>query len=753
MRRLYTILFLLILATPNVLFAQDILFPANVNNQWGYVDTSGEWLIEPTYTQAREFSEGLAAAMSYDKWGFIDSKGEWIIPPQFDNAVTFNEGVAAVIFNNRWGFINHDGEFDIEPIFIKASSFSEGLALVSNGEEYFYITHEGNQVGSENFLHALPFAEGMAPIMIDGEKGYIDNSGNLTIKHQFEVAAPFSEGRAQVKENGRWGYIDRNGNIAIPLEYKGSTHFSEGLAAVMKKNEWGYIDKEGTFVIESDFISAQPFSQGFAVAKTKDGYGVIDKSSTWIIQPGFNAIGQAGRSVSVREELILGIQEAFNKWALKGEFEKTEEYVDRMSPENQKESMGWISKRIIDKYGDTEVDFEKAELGFYNADLEEFNIFLPGTLPTSIGVPITEALWFKENWRRGSFRETEYMLAGESLILSSYVFDLEGNKYVYNLEEGNSYLYNYASISWEEEISIPEISWNIADTKKILTAKPGSSDVDTDIPVTKYLNKNIFALIIGNEDYQSFQAGLSNEIDVSYAAIDAEIFSEYAKKTLGVPEENITLIKNGTAGQIKQALAKMSSIAEAYEGKAELLFYYAGHGLPDEDTKKPYLIPVDVNGSDLSFAISLDDALNTLTENEHQRVTVFLDACFTGGGRNDGLVEARGVKIKPKSPFVKGNLVLFSASSGNQSAFAYKEKAHGMFTYYLLKKLQESGGNVTFGELDDYLKSKVRKGSIIYNNKEQNPDLMVSPSLEKVWDKFQLNIPYIPGLSDGQIDP
>ena len=753
MKRTLIILIVLLATIPESLLAQEILFPAKRHDHWGFIDTNGNWIIEPAYSEAREFTEGLAAVRMFNTWGYINNDGEWFIEPLFENAFPFEEGMAAVVFDNRWGFIDHDGEFAIEPVFLKASSFSEGLALVSNGDGYFFITHKGYQVGTEKFNKALPFAEGMAPIVVDSEKGYVDNNGYLTIKHQFEFAAPFSEGMAQVRKNTLWGYIDRAGNVIIPTQYTASSHFSEDLAAVIKKNKWGYIDKTGSWSIKADFEHASPFSHGFAAVKSKGRFGIIDKNGSWTVPPDFEIIGPAGRAIGLKEELITRIQQSFDEWAIKGEFEKTDDYIDRLIPERQKQAMDRISKKIINTYGDNTTDFQKAELGYYNADQEEFNIFIPGTLPTRIKVPIAEALWFKENWRNGTFKKTEYMLAGESLILSSYVFELFRKDYQYDLEEGKGYLYNYASISWEEEISIPEISWNIGAIDEIAKAAPGSSDIDINIPTGNFRNINTFALIIGNEDYRSFQSGLDNEIDVSYAVVDAETFSKYANKTLGIPKENITLIKNGTAGQIKQAFAKMNSIAEAYEGNAEFLFYYAGHGLPDEITGKPYLIPVDVSGSDLSFAISLDEALNTLTEHKHRRVTVFLDACFTGGGRNEGLIASRGVKIKPKSPFVKGNLVLFAASSGNQSAFAYGEKAHGMFTYYLLKKIQETKGNVTYEELSNYLNDKVRKSAIIYNNKEQNPELMVSPSLEDVWHKFSLNMPYRPEIKEAPINP
>lgn len=264
------------------------------------------------------------------------------------------------------------------------------------------------------------------------------------------------------------------------------------------------------------------------------------------------------------------------------------------------------------------------------------------------------------------------------------------------------------------------------------------ADIDFNIPSDQPINESAYALIIGNEDYVSFQPDLKSEMNVDFARNDASAFKEYAGKSLGIPEKNITVILDGTYGQINQAISRMNLIAKNTGGKGQFVFYYAGHGMPDEVTKEPYLIPVDISGSNISSAIKLKDVYTKLTEFPSEKVLVFLDACFTGGARGEGLVAGRGISIKPKEELLKGNIVVFSSSSGSQSSLSYPDKKHGVYSYFLLKKLQESKADITLKDLSDYLKEKVSLETIIINNKEQNPQINYSSSISDKWVKWKL---------------
>lgn len=262
------------------------------------------------------------------------------------------------------------------------------------------------------------------------------------------------------------------------------------------------------------------------------------------------------------------------------------------------------------------------------------------------------------------------------------------------------------------------------------------SSVDKNIPVNQNKNPNRIALIIGNENYSNT---LNAEINVEYARHDADIFRNYALALLGVEKDNLFFLTNASAGQMQREIDRVTELVKRVGPKAELIFYYAGHGFPDEVSGFPYLIPVDVDATNLYSAIKLSDIYQKFSATDAARITIFLDACFSGGGRNQGLLAARSVKIKPKHDPITGNMVVFSASSGEQSALPFDNEKHGLFTYYLLKKFQESAGQLTYQQLGDYLKTNVGQDALRYNGKPQDPEVQVSPSVSESWQSWKFN--------------
>ena len=123
-----------------------------------------------------------------------------------------------------------------------------------------------------------------------------------------------------------------------------------------------------------------------------------------------------------------------------------------------------------------------------------------------------------------------------------------------------------------------------------------------------------------------------------------------------------------------------------------------------------------------------------LASSKASKIVVFLDACFSGGGRGEnGLLAARTVKIRPKSEIVEGNIVAFTATSGKEVSLPLESQSHGLFTYHLLKKLQETQGSITLDELGQHLEQEIPKASLLENGILQRPQVLVSPELDEKW--------------------
>lgn len=257
-------------------------------------------------------------------------------------------------------------------------------------------------------------------------------------------------------------------------------------------------------------------------------------------------------------------------------------------------------------------------------------------------------------------------------------------------------------------------------------------NVDVNIFASNNKNSNTFVVIICNENYKRAEP-------VPYANNDGRIFKQYCLRTLGVPESNIQFIEDATYNDIKYSINWLSNVINAYNGNAKVIFYYAGHGIPDEKQSAAYLLPIDGYSNDVSTGYNMDELYLSLGKMPSQGVMVFLDACFSGTKREgDMMVSARGVAVKVKKATASGNMVILSASQGDETAYPFKDQQHGMFTYYLLRKLKDTKGEVSLGELSDYVISEVKKNSIVKNGKLQTPTVVSSGQIGDSWKNWTL---------------
>ena len=735
------------------------------NFKWGFIDKTGKEVIPCKYDPKDDnnfscyvFHEGMSSVKLNGKYGFIDKTGKEIIPCKYNWVESFSDGMAFISIDGKWGYVDKKGK----EIYLSGYSpdsrvvFSEGLLLVTKYNRCGYIDKTGNEVIPciYNSPFCGNFSEGLARVDQNGKDGFIDKSGQWVIQPQFTTARDFSEGLAVVNieellENWKWGYIDKTGKKIIPLKYDKADNFYEGLAAVnigghynenvsFVGGKWGYIDKTGNEVITCKYDYAGDFFNGFASVSQNNKNLHIDKLGNIT-----NTDRAKVKKMKFSDFAKDYVEQAINDWQQKGEFEKTADWQQRVNEKTRNIKITELLKGAEQSYISLcsyEVFVGDMTLDTYDADHEVYLIKNSKYGNWLVSVPLSEAQNFKTEFNNIT-TTPKYFIENDKLALAEMEFKLpNGKTYKYSNQASLNYTvakidYNFAPI----DINIADNSNQQKGNQNINTVNVQAatqSDVDINIPKTNATNDKIFAVIIANEDYQ--EHGISQ---VEFAKNDGAIFKEYCIKTLGLPELNVHYRPNATLNNMRSEIKWIKDLDEQFKNKADIniIFYYSGHGTNDELTKSAYLLPTDGLAEDATTAYKLDDLYQIFGNLSAKSVTVFLDACYSGASKDGSmLVASKSVVIKAKQGVPQGNTVVFSSSQGDETSFVYKEKNHGMFTYFLLKKLQESKGNITLGELSKYLSDEVGQKSVIVNRKSQTPTVTPSSAMIDNWANLKL---------------
>lgn len=239
--------------------------------KFGLIDKKGQLLVDTTFKQIRDFSNGLSVVIGqhHERYpdddaepileiGVINSNGDYIVPfGKYEDISDFKNGFAKVelIVEYQRGYYDHRGVIDTAGnlrFVVPATKwhfdygnehYSEGLATV----EIYHVDPNKTNVRSSRDRNTY--------------KGVVNTDGQIVLSNKnWEEITPFKSNRAFVKDlNKNWYMIDRKGQILNNQPYKAILYeirhgnpdylFQGGIQFVESDRGWGAIDTTGQYVI------------------------------------------------------------------------------------------------------------------------------------------------------------------------------------------------------------------------------------------------------------------------------------------------------------------------------------------------------------------------------------------------------------------------------------------------------------------------------------------------------------------------
>lgn len=379
------------------------------NGKVGMLKANGEDFIPVKYDSLGMYSDNMLVAKVGDKYGFLNEEGKESVPFVYSQAHNYSEGLAAVVNENgKYLFIDKSGNVTIKPKeYDRVDNFQNGTCKVYRKDKVWEIDREGKKVkDSTKKLEEDNVHEGSDHDDIYVENTNCGNNNDTTntltpniistlnfndkiFQHQHTRAdnvMPHDKNKDKTelkydeisdlkkqKPNGRITkidcsrYNDKDDDIQLSQQFSQNIckydevldNFSDGLLPVTKNKKLGYINAKGEEVIpctlkyyiepgmDDGFVIFGRFKEGLAKVCSFDGesgaeesfgaknikFGYMDKMGKIIIPPIYQTAGDFSEGKAyVSSETFNGFIDTTGKklFEIKGMIDRNLEFVDGM---------------------------------------------------------------------------------------------------------------------------------------------------------------------------------------------------------------------------------------------------------------------------------------------------------------------------------------------------------------------------------------------------------------------------------------
>ena len=238
------------------------------------------------------------------------------------------------------------------------------------------------------------------------------------------------------------------------------------------------------------------------------------------------------------------------------------------------------------------------------------------------------------------------------------------------------------------------------------------------LPAAK-ANPRLHVLAIGINDYPDVP-------DVPFADRSAQQFAEISQKLLGAQPRNVIVLTDSQA-TLGRLLSRLNTLVNRLGPQDQLLFYYAGHGVPSKDGAGAYLLAQDGGpGSYEQPDLQLGQIYSFIAKSRVGQAKIFIDACFSGRSGKESIVfeGIAPIVVKQNQSLPNSDrIAVMTAGRGDQFSNQEKARGHRLFSYHLMRLILEDGARIEFAQLHQRLRQRVLEDSRrIGPEFEQEPD-------------------------------
>ncbi|MBD3180697.1 hypothetical protein GF312_00290, partial [Candidatus Poribacteria bacterium] len=163
------------------------------------------------------------------------------------------------------------------------------------------------------------------------------------------------------------------------------------------------------------------------------------------------------------------------------------------------------------------------------------------------------------------------------------------------------------------------------------------SAISSDIPLSPEEVKGTrWALLIGISDYPSSPGFEIQKLKAPVKDVNALADFLKDKEKGGFEGGNVITLTDEQATR-RNILINFNDIKNKAAPEDMVIFYFSGHGTRHPETEVTYLIPYDHDLRDIeTTCIDFDDLASKIRRMEAKKIVVILDACHSGGIKQEG---------------------------------------------------------------------------------------------------------------------